>query len=322
MLDDRASREAKRNQSSFCPNCAHVKGLREKVVTDISYQSDGEGHFASSGSSFIAGPPGLPKFSSQREASRFGYSDVSRGGQAEFLTPPAVHGKRFDAVDRDSPSSTATPIQHQRAGSPGVRISPTAQNHLGSPVTQSILGRQRHTRHESFDIGSSVFSSQRSENVVPIRSRGFSEDPESRAPLQSSLKGIPSNHPTRTSVPPLRPVPAQRSGTHPSFPVDERRESTSVRKTTHERTSGELGSYSSDDSSTCSESSYGSFDQPLDDKTFRMKAAKYVFLTLKQALVNSMVIIAAGCVGFWVIEKFTLVDSWYFTTVLLTTVGK
>jgi hypothetical protein len=53
----------------------------------------------------------------------------------------------------------------------------------------------------------------------------------------------------------------------------------------------------------------------------RVKAAKYVFLTLKQALVNSLFIIAAGSFGFYFIEEMSPVDSFYFTTVLLTSVG-
>jgi hypothetical protein len=90
---------------------------------------------------------------------------------------------------------------------------------------------------------------------------------------------------------------------------------------------------STDDSST------------LEEKNTGIKNAKYVFLTLKEALLNSMVIIAFGCLGFCFIEGFSVIDSeynavcrypsenertltwphdpfllgWYFTTVLLTT---
>lgn len=53
----------------------------------------------------------------------------------------------------------------------------------------------------------------------------------------------------------------------------------------------------------------------------KIKAAKYVFLTLKQAVANSIFIIAIGSVGFYFIEKMTPVNAFYFTTVLLTTVG-
>jgi hypothetical protein len=58
-----------------------------------------------------------------------------------------------------------------------------------------------------------------------------------------------------------------------------------------------------------------------DTNKTKFQAAQYVFLTLRTALANSLVIIAVGCVGFHIIEGFTIVDSWYFTTVLLTTVG-
>ena len=78
--------------------------------------------------------------------------------------------------------------------------------------------------------------------------------------------------------------------------------------------------YEEDDSSATT-SSMSSGHQLLDETATKIKNAKYVFLTLREALLNSMVIIAVGCVGFWLIEGFSLVDSWYFTTVLLTTVG-
>ncbi len=52
----------------------------------------------------------------------------------------------------------------------------------------------------------------------------------------------------------------------------------------------------------------------------RLKAAKYVILTLNQALANSLFIIAIGSFGFYFIEEMSAVDSFYFTTVLLTSV--
>lgn len=53
----------------------------------------------------------------------------------------------------------------------------------------------------------------------------------------------------------------------------------------------------------------------------RVKAAKYVFLTMKQAVANTVLIIVIGIVGFYYIEPLTLVDAFYFTMVLLTAVG-
>ena len=53
----------------------------------------------------------------------------------------------------------------------------------------------------------------------------------------------------------------------------------------------------------------------------QIKAAKYIFLTLKQAFANTLFIIGIGSVGFMYLEQMTTVDSFYFTTSLLTTVG-
>ena len=78
----------------------------------------------------------------------------------------------------------------------------------------------------------------------------------------------------------------------------------------------------------CDESSYST--SSTDDSSVlrnpskpltRLKAAKYIFLTLNQALANSVFVIAAGSIGFYYIEDMSVVDSFYFTTVLLTSVG-
>jgi Ion channel len=53
----------------------------------------------------------------------------------------------------------------------------------------------------------------------------------------------------------------------------------------------------------------------------KIKTAKYVFLTLREALMNSILIIAIGSAGFFYIERMSLVYLFYFTTVLLMTVG-
>jgi hypothetical protein len=61
------------------------------------------------------------------------------------------------------------------------------------------------------------------------------------------------------------------------------------------------------------------------DEKFRpvsqIKAAKYIFLTLKQAFANTLFIIGIGSLGFFYFEHMTTVDAFYFTTSILTTVG-
>ena len=77
-----------------------------------------------------------------------------------------------------------------------------------------------------------------------------------------------------------------------------------------------------DEDASCSgDDSVSTTDEIVDEAVSKIRAIQYVFLTLRQALVNSMVIIAVGCFGFWFIEGFSVIDSWYFTTVFLTTVG-
>jgi hypothetical protein len=98
---------------------------------------------------------------------------------------------------------------------------------------------------------------------------------------------------------------------HPQRPVDpwiESDESDSDR---------DEGDHASQTSETSTESNNSDFM----GTPSKIKTAKYVFLTLKEALMNSTLIIAIGSAGFFYIEKMSLVDSFYFTTVLLTTVG-
>ncbi len=62
----------------------------------------------------------------------------------------------------------------------------------------------------------------------------------------------------------------------------------------------------------------------IDDKYMpvtQIKAAKYIFLTLKQASANTLFIIGIGSLGFIYFEQMTTVNAFYFTMSLLTTVG-
>jgi hypothetical protein len=77
----------------------------------------------------------------------------------------------------------------------------------------------------------------------------------------------------------------------------------------------------SDDESTGSDTSSSESNSFTDTAARRLKTAKYVFLTFRQAVINSILIIAVGGIGFFTIEGMSAVNSFYFTTVLLTTVG-
>jgi hypothetical protein len=70
-------------------------------------------------------------------------------------------------------------------------------------------------------------------------------------------------------------------------------------------------------STTLSSESSSNLAKPMS----RLIAVKDIVLTHNRALLNSLPIIFIGGTGFYLIEGMSLVDSFYFTTVLLTTVG-
>eukprot|EP00547_Thalassionema_nitzschioides_P005277 CAMPEP_0194219352 /NCGR_PEP_ID=MMETSP0156-20130528/25758_1 /TAXON_ID=33649 /ORGANISM="Thalassionema nitzschioides, Strain L26-B" /LENGTH=1274 /DNA_ID=CAMNT_0038948977 /DNA_START=58 /DNA_END=3882 /DNA_ORIENTATION=- len=148
---------------------------------------------------------------------------------------------------------------------------------IGSPMTTQILGRQKHTRHSSFDVRSpNVFYQQNNSKVISIRA----DDGVLPTFHFASDEGLPGFSSMRSV----------------SMLVD---------------------SEESDDQSLFSDSE----NFMNGSKDGRFKTIQYVLLTMKQALMNSIAIISVGSVGFYFIEKMTIVDSFYFTTVLLTTVG-
>jgi len=206
--------------------------------------------------------------------------------------------KSFGSMNAVSPSSPGFPPVHEGSSespktpfqTPKIQAVKQEQtnNLLGSPMTKQILGRQSHTRHASFDVGGRDMIQGMSMNThkTPTVSQGtptISED----TPFLLETHNFQPNAP--------RPPNSFDQGD---------------------------GSYSDHDSSTDASieaSTSDSFDSKESDEfevtKGRVRTAKYVFLTLKEALVNSMVIIAFGCLGFWFVEGFTLVDSKFiFTT--------
>jgi hypothetical protein len=146
---------------------------------------------------------------------------------------------------------------------------------------------QIHTRHMSIDVfGGKAVGAKLFGNAKPMRKTGSIEG---LAPLDESTPFLGTSAASESG----EPKPSPKIADARSFE----------------------GSYSS--SSTSTESS---FDNPSKPMT-RVKAAKYIILTLNQALMNSSFIIALGSIGFYYIEGMSPVDSFYFTTVLLTSVG-
>jgi hypothetical protein len=160
---------------------------------------------------------------------------------------------------------------------------------LNSPSTARILKRQSHSRHASIDLGGGIAALN-----VPSRRR-YSVD----FGVPATIEETPANQSRATNPPP--PPPPQWQSDETRIGIDD-------------------DSQDGDSSTSSETSSVASSEESVDlEKQFNaVKNARYVFLTLREALINSLVIIGTGCFGFYFIEGFSFIDSWYFTTVLLT----
>ena len=298
MLDERSHREAIANQIKACPNCARIQNIKD--AAERRRQAVPKGltamHAMTSRGSVQEVPTGRAFKKAKRtdaifESERTPLSHTS--GDDAFFTPKTV-GKTPDLNSFESP-----PVQEH------VNESPTSQNHLlGSPMTSQILGRQSHTKHFSMDFGSS--SMPGFDNFNPLlsssrRTRNFSVDIPATVEEGVQSKDGPPMQDSFTESSNMRSSPNPFG--------------TRFNSTESTTTSGD--EYSMD--STDSYSSSMTDGDEIEEQFSRVRNAKYIFLTLREALVNSMVIIAFGCMGFYLIEGFSLIDSWYFTTVLLTT---
>ena len=198
--------------------------------------------------------------------------------------PPLGVINSYDRWKDTSPKSQQSPLLHTASSEVPTtpKQSPRTLEQadlLGSPLTKQILGRQSHTRHASIDINGG-FSFQNIGIPMTMHERPMGQTPA----ISESTPFVPG---TNNSDPQQRPPP-----------LFSRQESSY----------SELG-FSIDDSSVTTSDSFESRESDVYHMKRRVKTAKYVFLTLKEALVNSMVIIAVGCLGFWFVEGFTLVDS-------------
>uniref|UniRef100_A0A7S4VYN3 Potassium channel domain-containing protein n=1 Tax=Ditylum brightwellii TaxID=49249 RepID=A0A7S4VYN3_9STRA len=161
-----------------------------------------------------------------------------------------------------------------------------------SPALGDVLERQSHTRHMSFDT-----------------------------PSMGSLGG-----PLLRSFAPQYPASNTRTYSYenshaPSFSenLTYADRAAAAGYGTYARMQAENADFDDSGSSSTDSMYFDELDEPREIS--RVEAAKYVILTLKQAVANSIFIIAIGSFGFYFIERMTPVDSFYFTTVLLTTVG-
>ena len=290
MLDERATQDRKSKLISSCPNCARIKTLRDSAR--IRHRKR-------------ALPEEVPLIE-QTRLHRYSTASAitlesSINHEAVYVSGHHHHRNRSHSPDFNpqSPNGSVELGGRNSIGDNNVRsrsgLLPGVGNVLGSPVTRQILGRQKHTRHDSIDDPNLT-----TYGTGGASRRKYSVDFSFQTPTISESTPLQSN-----------PTPD---------PTQQRNSSLSSQLPLY---NDEHFSDSDDDSVTSSKStsSESSLDEILDERQTRLKTAKYVLITLRQALLNSMVIIAVGCVGFWFIEGFSLVDGWYFTTVFLTTVG-
>jgi hypothetical protein len=306
ILDERASRDRESKMLNSCPNCTRIRTLKDAAArraktaeTSRARQNDGP-------------PPHFHRFQTERNVS--GASPRQEGHAAMYVpehhphhrdhcrpASPDLSGKssyrsQNPSVEMGAPlianHSSFSPSTGEFNGldspfSPVVRNESIPSNVMGSPMTRQILGRQKHTRHYSIDIRGASASLYAAKGP----SRKFSHDHG----LQTS---------TITEHVPPQNIPT-------SDPMNMRREASMNNLL--------FDSDTDDESSGTTTSLDSPMDDLLDEQTIRIKTAKYVFLTLQQALVNSMVIIAVGSVGFYFIEGWSVINCWYYTTVFLTT---
>lgn len=181
-----------------------------------------------------------------------------------------------------------------------------------------------HVSGKASEESTCVYCNQQNENITKTNSRRSNtrflpSSPRRSRRSVSEMSG--NNSPSADEIPifdlkrSLSPIASRRPSLHT---IDER----------HNLQSGlygyenSLGLGKKDDEQSVASSHASTIS--IDD-TFRpvtqIKAAKYIFLTLKQAFANTLFILGFGSVGFMYLEDMTTVDSFYFSTSLFTTVG-
>ena len=338
-LDDASRQRARETMVNDCPNCARLEAQRRML--DVSRRSYVPSSFG-----------GAPNEHKTWYSERSNDDPILRHKQVSPTVPVSAHknsgkppsGKatRFDIPVVNSPSRPSHPLlqspQPTHAGentplgynqtawggqtynatytmSPfstgngaAAAQTPVLSSQYGgaqtiSPVPSNVMNLQSHTRHMSFDIQN--MANTPVPPFGPSRSRNYSVDVQ-------ATPGLPSNDKSQT----LNTTMATPDGTEYAQvgreAGDDQDDYSDSYSTSSEASSGR--------SSEGRYESFASEDDPMVPLS-KVQSAKYVFLTLRQALANSVFIIAIGGFGFYFIERMTVVNAFYFTTVLLTTVG-
>lgn len=284
-LDDAAKKQAKENRISSCVNCARKQGYPAPHTS--TYWFGKQSSLRNSMRNF--------KRSSIKTASSA--NETTSLLSLERTTYPTTSSSWYNPRGTISRLNTIDETKHH--GNLGWKSgkSPDTSSYQAPAAPIETMQRQSNTRQYPVE----------SPAMTNIFDPAYKSSNRRRIETDTTVNASNTNNlASETSTAPL-----SRSGTGPHFHVFD--DSISDIDNT-------------DNTSQCS--GWSTFSHPAEADTdilspvSKIKAAKYVFLTLKQAFTNSLFVILIGSVGFYFIEKhMTVVDAFYFTTVLLTTVG-
>ena len=295
-LDDASRKRAKETMVDNCPNCARIEAQSrtesKRPLLSAQYlgpterktwysERSNEGSVPSGAPNVAPNGPPLHKMNDDRRKIRFDDVSPSSGTghvfSAPMTSPPGQQGPHIDLQPQPVYASEATPLgynqswgqqQQQRQNhnpfeyspSPAIQNSGYMQyGHSLSPLPSNVMPRQTHTRHMSFDVHN-VANGPGFPTLTGNRSRNFSMDVPGQ-PVVNTIPPAPT--PDNTEY-------AQIGGVDGDDYSD---------------------SYSTASSSESGESSYSSSSDSEYDPMVplsKVQSAKYVFLTLRQALANSV----------------------------------
>ena len=285
MLDESSRRAARENRIKSCPNCVRIQNIREASERRRKQYKKEQKNFQRV---FDPSYTGKVDTDSKHDSKRVKRSSIKEAFEGITQSErPSSMSARFKKIGSGEFESSFSNLSFQKARPESPSVESIA---FSAPSTVEMLKRQSHSRHASMDFGN-----------------------QNHVGLGGDLKTLPF----RKSSADMRMLQA---------PVDDISTTFAQQSTPMENYSATFNTEdreTDEDSSTNISESCSSLCESLDleDRFDGVKNARYVFLTLREALVNSLVIIGTGCFGFYFIEGFSFIDSWYFTTVLLTVSG-
>jgi hypothetical protein len=287
MLDESSRRAARDNRIKSCPNCLRIQNIRDAAERRRKQYKKERLQLRRRDN---ASPTGNLRTESEHDSKRARQDafHVITKSERPSVNPPLAAVDWFRKTEHSRREAKFSGLASQSTPQESHAKQRTA---LHSASSAELLRRQAHSRHSSMDLGNQGFVGIGGE-IKAFAQRKLSEDV---GLIQAEVDDFSAS---------VIPPSASQTECINDYRASDRE-------------------FDDDDSSTSSSGSFSTSSESLDleDKFDGVKNARYVFLTLREALVNSLVIIGTGCLGFYFIEGFSFIDSWYFTTVLLTVSG-